>query len=64
MTFLPDGNFDKIIRLNTLKTLILSKIDKRKGLEEQLLSQLNEKDSEEELDQFLTREDKYLHTIS
>ena len=63
-TFLPDTNFDTIIRLNKLKTLILNKIDKIKGLDEQLLSQLNEKDSEKELDQILTCEDKYLHTIS
>ena len=33
-TFLPDGNFDTIIRLNTLKTSILNKIDKIKGLDE------------------------------
>ena len=52
-TFLPDTNFDTIIRLNKLKTLILNKIDKIKGLDEQLLSQLNEKDSEKELDQIL-----------
>ena len=63
-TFLPDTNFDTIIRLNKLKTLILNKIDKIKGLDKQLLSQLNEKDSEKELDQILTCEDKYLHTIS
>ena len=63
-TFLPDSNFDKIIRLNTLKTSKLNKIDKIKPLDEQLLSKLNEKDSEKELDQILTREDKYLHTIS
>ena len=31
-TFLPDSNFDTIIRLNTLKTSILNKIDKEKGL--------------------------------
>ena len=63
-TFLPDGNFDTIISLNTLKTSILNKIDKIKGLDEQLLSQLNEKNSEKELDQILTREDKYLLAIS
>ena len=64
-TFLPDiSNFDTIIRLNTLKTSILNKIDKIKVLNEQILSQLNEKDSEKELDPILTREDKYLHTIS
>ena len=63
-TFLPDSNFDTIIRLNALKTSILNKIDKIKGLDEQLLLQLNEKDSEKELDQILTREDEYLHTIS
>ena len=44
-TFLHDSNFDTIIRLNTLKTSILKKIEKIKGLNEQLLSQLNEKDS-------------------
>ena len=63
-TFLPDSNFNTIIRLNTLTTLILNKTDKIKGLDEQLLSQLNEKDSEKQLDQILTREDRYLHTIS
>ena len=63
-TFLPDSNSDTIIRLNTLKTSIQNKIDKIKGPDEQLLSQLNEKDSEKELDQILTREDKYLPTIS
>ena len=63
-TFLPDSNSDTIIRLNTLKTSILNKIDKIKGLDEQLLSQLNEKDLKKELDQILTREDKYLPTIS
>ena len=52
-TFLPDSNFDTIIRLNALKTLTLNKIDKIKGLDEQLLSQLNEKDSEKELIKFL-----------
>ena len=51
-TFLPDSNFDTIIRLNALKTLTLNKIDKIKGLDEQLLSQLNEKDSEKELIKF------------
>ena len=55
-TFLPDSNFDTIIRLNTLKTSILNKIDKIKGLDEQLLSQLNEKDWEKVLDQILTRQ--------
>ena len=55
-TFLPDSNFDTIIRLNTLKTSILNKIDKIKGLDEQLLSQLNEKDWEKVLDQTLTRQ--------
>ena len=55
-TFLPDSNFDTIIRLNTLTTSILNKIDKIKGLDEQLLSQLNEKDWEKELDQTLTRQ--------
>ena len=63
-TFLLDSNFDTIIRLNTLQTSILNQIDKIKGLDEQLLSQLNKKDSEKELDQILTREDKYLHTLS
>ena len=63
-TFLLDSNFDTIIRLNTLKTAILNQIDKIKGFDEQLLSQLNKKDSEKELDQILTREDKYLHTLS
>ena len=63
-TFLPDSNFDTIIRLNARKTSILNKIDKIKGLDEKLLSQLNEKDSEKELDQILTHEDKYLLTIS
>ena len=63
-TFLPDSNFNTTIRLNTLKPPILNKIDKIKGLDEQLLLQLNEKDSEKELDQILTREDEYLHTIS
>ena len=63
-TFLPDSNFDTIIRLYTLKKSILNKIDKIKVLDEQILSQLNEKDSEKELDPILTREDKYLHTIS
>ena len=63
-TFLLDSNFDTIIRLNTLKTSILNQIDKIKGLDEQLLLQLNKKDSEKELDQILTREDKYLHTLS
>ena len=52
-TFLPDSNFDTIIRLNALKTLTLNKIDKIKGLDEELLSQLNEKDSEKELIKFL-----------
>ena len=52
-TFLPDSNFDTIIRLNALKTLTLNKIDEIKGLDEQLLSQLNEKDSEKELIKFL-----------
>ena len=32
-TFLPDSNFDTIIRLNTLKTSILNKIDKIKVLD-------------------------------
>ena len=41
-TFLPDSNFDTIIRLNTIKTSILNKINKIKGLDEHLLSQLNE----------------------
>ena len=63
-TFLLDSNFDTIIRLNTIQTSILNQIDKIKGLDEQLLSQLNKKDSEKELDQILTREDKYLHTLS
>ena len=63
-TFLPDSNFDKIICLNVLKTSILNKIDKIKGLDEQLLLELNEKDSGKKLVQILTREDKYLHTIS
>ena len=57
-TFLPDSNFYTIIRLKTLKTSILTKIDKIKGLDEQLLAQLNEKDSEKELDRILTRKDK------
>ena len=57
-TFLPDSNFYTIIRLKTLKTSILTKIDKIKGLDEQLLAQLNGKDSEKELDRILTRKDK------
>ena len=60
-TFVPDNNIDTFICLNTLRTSILNKIDKIKGLDEQLLSQLSEKDSEKELDQILTREDKCLH---
>ena len=59
-TFLPVSNFDTIIRLNTLKALVLNKMNKIKGLNEQLLLQLNEKDLEKELDQILTNEDKYL----
>ena len=62
-TFLPGSNFDTMIRLNTLKTSIVNNIDKTKGLDEQLLSQLNEKDSEKELEQIFTCQDKYLHTI-
>ena len=41
-TFLPDSNFDTTIHLNTIKTSILNKINKIKGLDEHLLSQLNE----------------------
>ena len=53
-TFLPDSsNFNTIIRLNTLKTSILNKIDKTKVPDEQLLSQLNEKDSEKGWIKFL-----------
>ena len=63
-TFLLDSNFDPIICLNILKTSILNKIDKIKGPDEQLSSQLNEKDSEKELNRILTREDKYLLTVS
>ena len=37
---------------------MLTKIDKIKGLDEQLLAQLNGKDSEKELDRILTRKDK------
>ena len=57
-TSLPDSNFYTIIRLKTLKTSMLTKIDKIKGLDEQLLAQLNGKDSEKELDRILTRKDK------
>ena len=45
------GNFDTITCLNTLKTSILNKICKIKGLDEQLLSQLSKKDLDNELDQ-------------
>ena len=58
-----NSSFDTIIRLNTLKTSKRNKIDKIKGLDEQSLSQLNEKDSEKELDQNLTFEDKHVRTI-
>ena len=59
-TFLPDGNFDTIVRLNTLKTSILNKIEKIRGLDEQLLSQLHEKDLENELNQIFIGEDELL----
>ena len=63
-TFLSDDNIDNTIRLNTLKAIILSKISEIKKLDEKILAELNEKDSEEELNEILLREDKHLHIIT